>query len=142
MSRSTTWPSPIFCCDPVALNCTASTGGKVKHPRMSTKSKPPRRGQQQHQRENLREEGGARLEEGLDGVERVDGDRGGGDRRDAGGRVAGEHAVAQRLSHRRRRPGAPPNPSRGLGFRFSEVASHSPNGPGRPSKPVSALHES
>jgi hypothetical protein len=41
---------------------------------------------------------GARLEQGLSGVEGVHGDGGGAYRRRSGGRVAGEHAVAQRLA--------------------------------------------
>lgn len=40
----------------------------------------------------------AQLEEALDGVEGVDGDRGGADRRDSRGRMAGEHVVPERLA--------------------------------------------
>ena len=89
MSRSTAWRSPIFCFGPVALSCkTRRNKSNPEKEKSSTST-----GESEAAGAS-----GARLEEALDGVEGVDGDRGSADRRGAGGRVAGEHAVPERLA--------------------------------------------
>jgi hypothetical protein len=87
MSRSTTWRSPIFGWFPEAHRqpkCGANPKSDLERTRIAA----------------VKGElwSGARLEQGLGGVEGVHGDGGSAYRRCAGGRVADEHAVAQRLA--------------------------------------------
>jgi hypothetical protein len=90
MSRSSTCRSPIFSCFPDALSCTGNQNME------QTQIRPWKEPTLQAVKGEWGT--GARLKQGLDGVEGVHGDGGGAYRRRAGGRVAGEHVVAQRFA--------------------------------------------